>query len=207
MTLPTWKCASALFLLSAGTLLAKPPELPVKPSVDCQVPSPTTQEHFTTETSPPPLLRLADVKPAKQELPVAGTIGAALSSLLSPIELVSGTSQVVKSDQVRSTYESAEAHFKACDCAEANRLYREVVTLAPGSRLALLSAERLQRTKRPAETHEPPLALPVSDLQMQALLLAVTQYKAAVESGDASRIAECSKTLESTMKFVREATK
>jgi hypothetical protein len=106
--------------------------------------------------------------------------------------------------------QTAEAHVKACELAEAEGWYRETIRQSPRSSYAGTASDRLKnlRTAKSApQSAEPPLAETSPDLnalQLRVLWEAAQQYREAVESGDALRIAECRKSLDSVLKVTKE---
>jgi hypothetical protein len=149
----------ALSLL-AGSAAAKPPDVPAPPKVNGEVAPPSVQDFFTpdpTRSEPEPPLPRAE----RRGLPIVwgwlADMGAAIRSAHA-IESRDRPTMLADTplenlERIRKAakfYELGEALREAGESKLAASVYEEARALAPGSRYAHLSSERLQTLKREA---------------------------------------------------------
>ncbi len=213
MGLRAWRMWGVSIVLVGGLALAKPP---IPPETDGKVPPRITQDLNQPEPTSTPRLLPESIRgtsqPTPLPLPTAGPTGEVVNRLL-------GTSKVRRASAVapesaidhkaRLAFETAEAHFEACESAEADAWYREVIRLAPDSSYAAAAANRLSALLpvRFDESREPPIAgneLDLSAVQLRVLWEAARQYKEAIASGERTRIDDCSRTLESVLRLTKK---
>jgi hypothetical protein len=148
-------------LAGVGAIWAHPPE-GRKAIVDGKIPSQLAQEYYQPESPTPRLLppSVTESFPPRYAPPTAGvvpTVAIVTDESTPPFQLVSAsaTSTPILT-RARLAFGLAESHYASCNVTEAQKWYREVIRIAPGSSFALVAAARLNR--KLDESPEPPFA-------------------------------------------------
>lgn len=215
LALLAWTLSGLMVLGTVGQ--SKPPELPTAPTTDGKVPMPAEVEHFEAPkpTDPKALpSALLDGLHRKYPLPNAGTVVSSMTNFRPDIIPVSGLlgSTTSTNQRAKEAFEIGETLFKSCKAQEARSWFKRVVYLAPETEIAKKAEARLVQTTVSRfgniETAEPPFAdkEPVNDLaaiQLQVLRQAAQQYRAAVQSGDQTRMTDTGIVLDAVLKQLK----
>lgn len=156
MALRAWQLWGTSAVLAGGLVaLAQTP-----PEVNGKATPAITQDYFQPEAAPPPRLLPQQVRDASPPKPAPST---AHVGRFDPMVTPAAAEDRPGSTgwKARAAFDVAEMYFDACDIDDARTWYQEVIKLAPGTKVAAVAAERIERlTIRPAagQSSEPPLA-------------------------------------------------
>ena len=150
--------------LGGGALRAKPPEVPVVPRADCEVPPLLSQEFFLSDpndTKSDALSVPPGFEMIRRKLPVcillSGGVADALVESADPKSFQPGTplENLEKLNKAAREFKIAEARREAGLTDVAVEAYERILKLVPGSRYAQMAAERLGRIRANPPSEEP----------------------------------------------------
>lgn len=177
-----WAFAGIVF--ASGTLAAKPPELPSRPTVDGKVPTVIEQEHFLNQQLAEPKLlpaSILDNQPTKNAPPTAH--GAFVGQIITT---------TVGLQMVRlSTDATTGGEFSR----QAESKVKPVTITRFGD---------VQTAEPPFAEKTPEVAPDLSAIQLKVLTEAARQFREAVTDGNKTQIEQTGKMLDAVLKQLKK---